>query len=210
VDAAELPTGNEGARARAVRRTRDRILTAARGQLIAAGYRNLSLEQVAADAEVTRVTIYRQFGSKIGLLDAVAEHLARRAGLVAGMQAAARLDRPVVAFRAMVSRTCHFWQTDPDLFRRLIGLASVDPQAHRVISSREQWRFDQVSQFVARLADAGRLREPFDAGQAAAVVAASTSFTACDDIAGRLGLDHDQLDELLLAQLRGVVRLDRR
>ncbi|TCC60928.1 TetR/AcrR family transcriptional regulator, partial [Kribbella pittospori] len=32
-----------------------------------AGYRSLSLEQVAADAEVTRVTIYRKFGNKLGL-----------------------------------------------------------------------------------------------------------------------------------------------
>ncbi|TCC44395.1 TetR/AcrR family transcriptional regulator, partial [Kribbella pittospori] len=54
-------------RARGAERTRINILVAARQHLIDAGYRSLSLEQVAADAEVTRVTIYRKFGNKLGL-----------------------------------------------------------------------------------------------------------------------------------------------
>ncbi|QKV95210.1 TetR/AcrR family transcriptional regulator [Streptomyces sp. NA02950] len=206
----ESKPGYEGLRARGVQRTRANILTAARQHLIASGYRNLSLEHVATDADVTRVTIYRQFGSKLGLLDAVAEDLAQRAGLVAGMHAAAALDDPVAAFRAMVSETCRFWSTDPDLLRRLISLSAVDPEAHRVISSREKWRFDQVALFVTRLAEADRVRSPFDTHGAGVTVAAAISFTTCDDIATRLQLDHDRLDDLLLSLLDGVVRLDQR
>ena len=198
----------QGLRARGAERTRTNILAAARQHLIAAGYRNLSLEQVAADADVTRVTIYRKFGNKLGLLDAVAEDLSQQAGLVAGMHAAATLDDPVAAFREMVSELCRFWSTDPDLFRRLISLSAGDPEAHQVISSREQWRFDQATLFVTRLAEADRLRRPFDTDTAAAAVGATTSFTTCDEIAIRLHLSHDQLDKLLLALLHGVVRLD--
>ncbi|HVV14657.1 TetR/AcrR family transcriptional regulator [Amycolatopsis sp.] len=198
----------EGKRAQGVQRTRHKILAAARQHLIAVGYRNLSLEQVAADADVTRVTIYRQFGSKLGLLDAVAEDLAQRAGLVPAIQAAAALDDPVTAFKAMVAELCRFWSTDPDLLRRLVSLAAVDPEAHQVVSYREQWRFDQVALFVARLAEAGCLRAPSDAVTAAVVVGATTSFATCDDIATRLDRGHDQLDDLLLALLHGVVRLD--
>ncbi|TCC44063.1 TetR/AcrR family transcriptional regulator, partial [Kribbella pittospori] len=172
-----------------------------------AGYRSLSLEQVAADAEVTRVTIYRKFGNKLGLLDAVAEDLSQRAGLVAGMHAAATLDDPVAAFTAMVTELCRFWNTDPDLFRRLISLAAVDPDGHQVISSREQWRFDQVTQFVTRLDEADRLRRPFDTATAAATIGAATGFTTCDEIASRLHLSHDRIDNLLLAMLHGVIRL---
>ena len=204
----ESRTRPQGLRARGVQRTRDNILIAARQQLIAVGYRNLSLEQVAADADVTRVTIYRKFGNKLGLLDAVAENLSQRAGLVAGMDAAANLDDPVAAFTGMVSELCRFWSTDPDLFRRLISLSAVDPEAHQVISSREQWRFDQVALFVTRLAEADRLCRPFDPDTAAAVVGAALSFTTCDEIAIRLRISHDQLDDVLLALLHGVVRLD--
>ncbi|WP_163512516.1 TetR/AcrR family transcriptional regulator [Fodinicola acaciae] len=195
-------------RARAAERTRANILVAARRQLIAAGFRNLSLEQVAADAEVTRVTIYRKFGNKLGLLDAVAEDLSQRAGLVTGVRAAAALDNPVAAFRAMVAELCRFWRTDPDLFRRLIGLAAVDPEAHQVVSSREGWRFDQVELFVTRLAEESRLRQPFDVDTAVAAVGAITSFTTCDELATKLGRGRVRLDDLLLAILAGVVRLD--
>jgi AcrR family transcriptional regulator len=190
-----------------VERTRNNILAAARQHLIDAGYRNLSLEQVAADADVTRVTIYRKFGNKLGLLDAVAEHLSQRAGLVGGMRAAAVLDDPVAAFTEMVRELCRFWNIDPDLFRRLISLSAVDPEANEVISSREQWRYDQVGQFVARLADVDRLRAPFDKDTAAVAVGTITSFTTCDEIATRLGRKHDEVDDLLLPLLDGVVRL---
>ncbi|MEC3919238.1 TetR/AcrR family transcriptional regulator [Nocardia sp. CDC160] len=202
---AELPA-QLGLRARGAERTRSKILAAARQRLIDAGYHNLSLEQVAADAEVTRVTIYRKFGNKLGLLDAIAEDLSQRAGLVAGMYAAAALTDPVAAFTAMISELCRFWSTDPDLFRRLISLSAVDPEVHRIISSREQWRFDQVTLFVTRLADAGRLCGPFDTDTAAAVVGAVTTFATCDEIATRLHLSHDRIDDILLALLTGVVR----
>ncbi|MFD2419783.1 TetR/AcrR family transcriptional regulator [Amycolatopsis pigmentata] len=200
--------GRPGLRARGVERTRTNILAAARQHLIDVGYRNLSLEQVAADAEVTRVTIYRKFGNKLGLLDAVAENLSQRAGLVEGMRAAAAIEEPVAAFKQMVCELCRFWNIDPDLFRRLISLSAVDPEAHRVISSREQWRFDQVARFVTRLTEAGRLRRSFDPDTAAVAVGTITSFTTCDELATRLGRKHDRLEDLLLPLLDGVVRLD--
>jgi AcrR family transcriptional regulator len=208
VEQAAPQTRQQGLRARGVQRTRTNILLAARQHLIASGFRNLSLEQVAADADITRVTIYRTFGNKLGLLDAVAEDLSQRAGLVAGVHAAATLDDPVAAFKQMVSELCRFWSTDPDLFRRLISLSAVDPEANQVISSREQWRFDQATLFVTRLAEADRLRRPFDTDTAAAAVGATTSFTTCDEIATRLHLSHDKVEDLLLALLHGVVQLD--
>ncbi|HVW40580.1 MAG TPA: helix-turn-helix domain-containing protein [Amycolatopsis sp.] len=194
-------------RARAAERTRANILAAARQHLIDAGYRNLSLEQVAADAEVTRVTIYRKFGNKLGLLDALAEDLSQRAGLVAAVDAAFAVTDPVAAFTTMVTELCRFWNTDPDLFRRLISLSAVDPEAQQVISSREQWRFDQVARFATRLAEADRLRHPFDTDTAAATIGAATGFTTCDEIATRLHLSHDRTADLLLPTLRGVVQL---
>ncbi|WP_084143283.1 TetR/AcrR family transcriptional regulator [Amycolatopsis taiwanensis] len=199
---------DRGLRAAGVARNRRNILAAARKHLIQAGFRKLSLDQVAKDAGVTRVTIYRQFTSKLGLLDAVAEELAQRANLVAGIQAAAAVDDPVAAFKVMVAELCRFWSTDPDLLRRLISLSAVDPEANQVINDREQWRFEQVAKFVQRLADAGRLRTTFDAQQAGVAIGAATGFPACDEMANRLRLSLDQLDRLLLALLSGVVRLD--
>ncbi|MGH3500090.1 MAG: TetR/AcrR family transcriptional regulator [Nocardioidaceae bacterium] len=198
----------QGLRAAGVQRTRRSILTAARRHLIEAGYHRLSLEDVAADAGVTRVTIYRHFDSKLGLLDAIAEDLAQQAGLVAGMQQAAKVADPAPAFTAMVSELCRFWRTDPDVFRRLISLAAVEPEAQQVIASREHWRYQQISTFVQRLAHANRLQAPFDVRQATAVVGTVTSFPACDEIATQLRADLTQLNQILLPLLTSIVRLD--
>ncbi|WP_314175464.1 TetR/AcrR family transcriptional regulator [Streptomyces winkii] len=196
-----------GLRAAGVARTRAAILAAARERLIADGYHRLSLERVAVDASVTRVTIYRQFESKLGLLDAVAGDLARRADLVAGIRTAGDMADPAAACRAMVAELCRFWSTDPDLFRRLISLAAVDPEAHRVLSSREQWRYEQVAVFVRRLAAGGRLREGVDTDRAVAAIGAVTGFPACDEMATRLRCGLDQLDPLLVTLLAGVADL---
>jgi AcrR family transcriptional regulator len=191
-----------------VARTRRAIIAAARQHLIEAGYHRLSLERVAADAGVTRVTIYRQFESKLGLLDAVAEDLAQDAQVVAGVEAAMEVDDPAAAFRAMVRELCRFWSTDPGVFRRLISLAAVDPEAHQVINSREQWRYDRIAEFVHRLAAADRVSPDLSTPQAVAAVGAVTGFPACDEMATRLRIDLNQLDQLLSTLLNGVVRLD--
>lgn len=190
-----------------MQRNRRSIIAAARRHLVDTGYHRLSLEGVAADAGVTRVTIYRQFESKLGLLDAVAEDLAIRANVVTRMHNAAATAGAPDAFRAMVSELCRFWSTDPDLFRRLISLAAVDPAARHVIETRERWRYEQISTFVRQLADEDRLRDPFDPDRATATIGAVTSFPACDEMATRLRCAIDELDGLLVALLAGTVRL---
>jgi AcrR family transcriptional regulator len=197
-----------GLRAAGVHRTRRGILAAARRHLIEAGYHRLSMEDVAADAGVTRVTIYRHFDSKLGLLDAIAEDLAQRARIVTGMRTATEVTDPVTAFTAMVTELCRFWDTDPDVFRRLISLAAVDPEAQKVIASREQWRYEQIGRVVRRLDHVDRIQTPFDVRRATAVVGTVTSFPACDEMATRLRTNLADLDPLLLALLASVVRLD--
>jgi hypothetical protein len=124
------------------------------------------------------------------------------------MHNATEIADPVTAFTAMVAELCHFWNTDPDVFRRLISLAAVDPEAQKVIASREEWRYQQIDTFVRRLAQAERLQTPFDVRQATAVVGTVTGFPACDDIATRLRTSLTDLDRLLLPLLTSVVRLD--
>lgn len=183
------------------------MVDAVRHRLIVDGYHGLSLEQVAADAGITRVTIYRQFGSKLGLLAAAADDLAERGEVVPRVAEALAAADPVVAFRSLVAELCRFWSTDPELFRRLVGLAAVDPGAGRVIADRESWRHRQVGTAVRRLAAAGRVRRPYRADRASALVTAVTSFPACDQVATATRRRHAGLAELLLPMLDAVVRL---
>jgi AcrR family transcriptional regulator len=62
-------------RAQASEETRQRIVAAACSLLEHAGYHQISLDELAQAAEVSRQTIYVQFGSKGGILQAVAEYI---------------------------------------------------------------------------------------------------------------------------------------
>ncbi len=204
---AEQPKVAIGLRAAGVQRTRHNVVAAVRERLIEAGYHGLSLEQVAEDAGITRATIYRQFGSKLGLLQAVADDLAGRGHAAERLGAAVTIPDASTAFRSMVSELCRFWDTDPALFRRMVSLSAVDPEARQVIHTREQWRHDGINTLVNRLANEKRLRAPFGADQAIATVAAVTSFPACDQIATTLSVSFNQLPELLLPLLSAVLDL---
>lgn len=200
--AAERP----GRRAAGVERTRGAIIEAGRECLISDGYHRLGLEAVADRAGVTRVTIYRQFGSRLGLLEAIAEDLAMRSGIVPTVRRVAATEDVASAFRALVSELCRFWASDPDLLRRLVSLGAVDPEAQDLIRRREDWTYRQVAAVIARLAAEDRVLDPFDASTAAAVVSAVTGFQSCDDMARRTRIPLAKLDSLLIAGLRGVIR----
>jgi AcrR family transcriptional regulator len=66
-----------GQRQAAIEPTRTRILSAARALLMSSdGYSRFSIEAVARQADVARMTVYHQFGSKIGFLEALCDSLA--------------------------------------------------------------------------------------------------------------------------------------
>lgn len=199
---------SQGRRATAVRRTREQVVSAVRERLVRSGYNHLGLERVADDAGVTRVTIYRHFGSKAGLMTAVADDLAARSRAVERFAAVAAIADASAAFRGMVGESCRLWSTDPPLLRRMVALGAVDPEVAGVRESRERWRRDQIATIVHRLDGDGRIRPPFTADQAVASIGAVTSFAACDQLAATLGVDFSSLPEMLLAVLASVVHLD--
>src|SRR6266702_5957047 len=62
--------------------TRARIIHAARELLMASdGFSSFSIDAVARQADVARMTVYHQFGSKSGLLEALCDALAASGGM---------------------------------------------------------------------------------------------------------------------------------
>lgn len=59
--------------------TRERILHAALVIFIEVGFERANIEKIAALAGVTKPTVYSHFGSKVGLLEAVAQHQTQQA-----------------------------------------------------------------------------------------------------------------------------------
>lgn len=68
----------QNARARAAEETGERIIAAAFARFLVSWYDDVTLDQIAADANVTVQTVIRRFGSKEGVLRAIAESEAVR------------------------------------------------------------------------------------------------------------------------------------
>lgn len=119
---------------------RRRILDAARGLLAeSARYAMFTLDEVAKRADVARATIYYQFRSKTGLLEAVCDELAERGGMNE-LAAAFRAADPDEALRRLLTAFAQFWSADRLAMRRLRALAALDPDVAAVITARDERR----------------------------------------------------------------------
>src|SRR6266568_3032806 len=115
-----------GQRQMITEQTRTRILAAARELLMErSGFSSFSLDAVARQADVARMTVYHQFGSKIGLLEALCDSLAAYGG-IEQLAAAFRRPDPLEALDDYIGVFGRFWDSDRLVTRRLRGLAALD------------------------------------------------------------------------------------
>src|SRR5262245_4764877 len=108
--------------------TRARIVAAARTLLVGGkGLPQFSIEGVARQAEVTRLTVYNQFESRRGLLEAVFNDLGSRGGMFQ-LQAVMAAEDIDTALRMLVSLFCGFWTMHGPVVSKLIALARLDEE----------------------------------------------------------------------------------
>jgi AcrR family transcriptional regulator len=118
--------------------TRRRVLDAARSLLSAATtYAEFTVDAVARQADVARATVYYQFGSKTGLIEALCDDLAAAAGMD-GLADAFGEDDPGRAVAGFVAQFGRFWSVDRDVMRRLRAIAALDPEVGAVIAARDE------------------------------------------------------------------------
>ena len=139
-------------RSAAAAETRERVLAAAsrtlrEGESIA----RFSLDTVAKAAGVTRLTVYNQFGSRRGLLEAVFDEIARHGGLHQLPDAMAMSD-PRAALDRMVEIFCTFWSRDAAV-GRLNEAMTIDPEFAETVRERNERRRTILTALVDRIAD---------------------------------------------------------
>jgi AcrR family transcriptional regulator len=178
-----------GQREAASARTRARILAAARALLAGpAGILGFSVDAVAEQAGVARMTVYYQFGSKRGLLEALLDDLARRALIGApgggeGLPAAFQRPDALDALDAFIAAFGRFWAADRLVLRRLRALAVLDPDFEGV-RARDEWRREGVQVLLGRLAEQYGRPTAESRAEAADVLHTLTSFETFDTLAG--------------------------
>ncbi len=173
-----------GKRQEGVEETRGRILEAARSLLAGDGYAEFTVETVAREADVSRATVYYQFGSKAGLLEALFDDLAVR-GRMTDLAGAFQEPEPLAALDRFIAVVVRFYASDRILLRRLRGLAAVDPDFASGIRGRDERRRKGLTVLLGRIAERHRRPQGVDFALALDVLHTLTSFETFDSLARR-------------------------
>jgi AcrR family transcriptional regulator len=125
----------------------ERILDAALTLAAASGLRHLTMDDVARKARVGRMTVYRRFGSRAALIDALAVRECRRCldKIAASLDPSAPFDERVAT---LFTATLHVIREHPLLER----LARVEPEALLIELTRNDSEvFGLVREFLISL-----------------------------------------------------------
>src|SRR5436190_14987532 len=132
--------------------TRRRVLAAAAEILDAedaeAGF---SVDVIAKRAGVARMTVYYQFGTKRGLLEAVFDSIAER-GRMARLSEVFREADPARGLDELVAVFGEFWASTRVAHRRLRAAALMDDELAAAIAERNERRRVGLTVLITRLA----------------------------------------------------------
>src|SRR5260370_22502296 len=130
---------------------RDRVIKAAARSLREdASIATFSLDAVAKAAGVTRLTVYHQFGSRRGLLEAVFDEIARQGGLAQIPEAMAMPD-PRAALDRLVEIFCAFLNRDSAV-SPLHEAMAPDPQFPPALIGPDEAERKTVNSLSGRIA----------------------------------------------------------
>ncbi|MCI4360275.1 MAG: TetR/AcrR family transcriptional regulator, partial [Thermoplasmata archaeon] len=171
-----------GRRREASEATGARILEATRALLGGKGDpAEFSMEAVAAKAGVSRMTVYNRFRSEGQLLEALADHLASKGGMVR-LREAFMEPVPEEAVRTFVATFVGFWASDRVLLRRLRALGVSHPALYRGLRERDGWRREAARNLIAKLGAAAPRRDAASVEGAVDLLTSLTSFETFDGL----------------------------
>ena len=138
-----------------------RILEAARSHFYAHGLERASVEAIAADAGVSKMTVYSHFASKEGLFEAVVRDRTER--VVGGLPGAEALDpkQPRMALLAIGEQFLALAREEAALgqFRAVYGVAGAQPEACRAFYRQGPDRLiGDLAAYLRRADTAGTLK----------------------------------------------------
>src|SRR5213083_3430760 len=174
-----------GRRQGAIEKTRKRVLRAARDLLaVRGGADRFSIDAVARRAGVARMTVYHQFGSRRGLLEALFDSFVAGGELPATLAAAFQRPDPLETLADVVAAFARFWDAGRPWIRRVRALGVLDPELGEAVEARNARRREVVRVLVERLGQRYGRPAPEARAQAEELLYTLTSFETLDSLAG--------------------------
>ena len=174
-------------------KTRTQIVDAVRGLLEAGTFHEMSVEDVAARAGVSRATVYQHFGSRLGLVDAMCETF--------GGNQALRALKETDDVEDFLARVVEFWASEEKVLVELYGVAAVDSAARDLVERQRRDRYAVARRLVGGM----RLRRGLREEDAFVQLAVLSSFETYLELRRHAGLAKRDVVEALLRSVRGVL-----
>jgi len=189
-----------GRRSAAADKTRTRILTGTQ-ELLAAprGVSEFSIDAVARKSGVARMTVYYQFASKAGLLEALYDQLVRRHETVQVVDALRNPDS-LAALLGFIDVFIGAWSSDRVVIRRVHALAALDSALAQSVQACNARRRHELEAILKRVR--GQYGHPGFSkfSEALDIICMLTSFETYDQLAGATPNDvADAVKRLALA-----------
>jgi AcrR family transcriptional regulator len=172
---------------------------------LSAGFHRASIEAIAEHAGVGRTTVFQQFGSKSGLLEALEQETSARAGLEELLRELGGKES-LGALRAALETGCRVWAAEAKMFRGLFSLAAIDPEMHAIVADQAARRRQLIDALALRLQRQRRLRPGVTRRTAADLLWLLTSFESFDSLYTARGSVRE-VARLLLGQAAAFVEL---
>lgn len=143
--------------------TRERVMQAARRQLREKGYADISMEDVAKEAQVALQTVYRVCGSKKKMLEDSWKKLQQNSGLELSPPDVVRKDRKKMLYEYTAQ---HFEKQAAalNLLQDIVSNAEDDVERYE---DPHTLFYDSCRQFIAKFYESGLLRPGLDVETAA-------------------------------------------
>lgn len=184
-------------REQAAEHTRLRILEAARSLLSEGSYQDISVDEIAEKSGVARATVYLQFGSKLGVLEATVDYI-DRLGLKDLFAAVAGASGPVDALHKAIPLALAFDHANARLFRTFRAQAVSDQDFRAVLQGRLQLRRQDIKRVIEWLRREGKLTDGWSVDEAADYVVTITGFHVYDELVNHLGWSLEQLSHRIV------------
>jgi AcrR family transcriptional regulator len=181
----------------ATNETRTRILDAARSLLSQADGASFTIDSVAEQANVARMTVYYQFGSKAGLIAALSDDLASGGG-IGRLPEAFKASDPTAGLEILTQVFMHLWESERLVIQRLRALSMLDPD-FKDHEDRNQRRRHAITVLLRRLSP-----PPSDLNDKADLLTAMTSFETYETLAAG-GRDADACARLISTATRRLL-----
>ncbi|MDQ6877179.1 MAG: TetR/AcrR family transcriptional regulator [Candidatus Dormibacteraeota bacterium] len=161
------------------------------------GEPTFTIDAVADGANVARMTVYYQFGSKPGLIAALSDDLASRGG-IDRLPQAFRVPDPMAGLEILVQVFMHLWESERLVIQRLRALSALDPDFSDH-EDRNQRRRQAITVLLRRLSP-----PPGDLDDMADLLTAMTSFESYETLATS-GRDAEAAARLISAATRRLL-----